>query len=88
MKLLTKTLAVLGVCLLAGCAKTPYLDKHMGDAVRTASMLQVANPNAPAPNAAIRMDGQNAAAAVDQYNKAGKDPAQSVNVFTIGVGNN
>jgi len=88
MKLLMKTLAVLGVCLVAACAKTPYLDDHMGDAVRSASKLQVANPNAPAPNASIRMDGQNAAAAVDQYNKSGKDPERSVNVYNIGVGNN
>lgn len=85
----TKTIALLvAIASLAGCAKAPYLDDHMGDATRAASTLQVVNPKAPAPNAAMTMDAQNAAAAVDQYHKAGNEPPQNVNVFNIGVGSN
>lgn len=88
MKRFMKSVLVLGVLTLVGCATTPYLDDHMGDATKAASKLQTANPKAPAANAAIQMDGQNAASAVDRYNKAGREPPQNVNVFNIGVGSN
>lgn len=88
MKRFMKPVLVLGVLTLAGCATTPYLDDHMGDATKSASKLQVANPKAPAAGTTIQMDGQNATSAVDRYNKAGREPPQNVNVFNIGVGNN
>lgn len=82
-----KSALVLAVLGLAACSTTPYLDDHIGDAAKAAVKMQTANPNAPTATG-VKMDAQNAAEAVNRYNKAGKEPPQNTNVFTIGVGTN
>lgn len=83
---LKPALAVVMLALTA-CSTTPYLDDHIGDATKAAVKMQTANPNAPTATG-VKMDAQNAAEAVNRYNKAGKEPPQNTNVFTIGVGTN
>lgn len=82
-----KPALVLTAFALAACSTTPYLDDHIGDATRAAVQMQVANPDAPTATG-VKMDAQNAAEAVNRYNKAGREPPQNSNVFSIGVGTN
>lgn len=86
MKHMLKTVSALAVLVAGGCATTPYLDRHMGEAVQAAGRMQVANPQAPAANARTTMDAQTAVDAIDNYHEAGKKPAAHGNAYNIGVG--
>ncbi|MDC8760498.1 hypothetical protein [Janthinobacterium fluminis] len=75
------------LALLAGCAQTtPQLDRHAGDAVRTAFAQQVAFPGAVRRDAVAGMDGASARAALERYQKSFSDAAPPPVVFSIGGG--
>lgn len=73
---------------LVGCVtKTPYLDQKFGEAVNTAKAQQTINPDASLNTDPVAgLDGQAAAAVLDNYHKSYESPPAPVNVFTIGVG--
>ncbi len=79
--------AAIGAALIAGCAETPRVDEHFGEAVRAATAQQIVNPDASLNKDPVAgIDGQAANSTVDRYHKSFQVPPPPVNVFTIGVG--
>lgn len=79
----------LSISLLAldGCAQTPILDSHFGDAVNLVKAQQTLHPEASRNTDPISgMDGKAGMSAYAAYQKSYKAPAPQANPFTIGVG--
>ncbi len=77
-----------GVCLMLGaCAPTsPRLDDRMGESVRTAVAQQTLNPDAATKNVPESLDGMVARDNIGQYRTSMRQPAQSTDGYTIGLG--
>jgi len=84
---MTKSLALVLLALLAGCAvsPTPNYDLRFGEAVRSARQQMTLNPNASS-NAvpAAGLDGRAAREALVRYQDSFKAPPPVVNVINIG----
>ena len=86
---MNKTLALLLLALLGGCAasSTPNYDMRFGDAVRQARQQMTLNPNAGRnPDPIAGMDGVAAKEAAGRYHESFKAPPPVVNVINIGGG--
>ena len=84
---MTKSLALVLLALLGGCAvsPTPNYDLRFGDAVRTARQQMTLDPNAGSnANPIAGMDGMAAREAVGRYQDSFKTPPPVVNVINIG----
>jgi hypothetical protein len=80
-------LGAAALALIAGCAETPRVDEHFGEAVRAATAQQVVNPDASLNRDPVAgIDGQAANSTIDRYHRSYQVPPPPVNVFTIGVG--
>lgn len=72
---------------LVGCVNpTPKLDDNFGKAVNAAKAQQIMNPDASNAAPAVGVDGKAADAAMNRYHRSFVQPANTPNVFTIGVG--
>lgn len=80
--------ALVASAAMAGCAtNTPVLDKHFGEAVKSAIAQQTINPDASMNTDPVAgVGGQPADAAVDRYHKSFSQPPVTSNVFNIGIG--
>lgn len=79
----TSALLLLAV---TGCATTPALDRHFGEAVNMMKAQQTLNPRAALNTDPVKgIDGQAAKSAYDEYQKSFRVPAPQPNAFTIGV---
>jgi hypothetical protein len=86
---MNKSLALLLLALLGGCAATttPNYDMRFGDAVRQARRQMTINPNAgTTPDPMAGMDGKTAREAFGRYEESFKAPPPVVNVINIGGG--
>ena len=85
-KTLVSILCITLVGGTAGCAsRTPVLDEHFGDAVRTARAQQTINPNAGKDAAAVDgLDGLAAREAMGRYKDSLRTPPPVTNVINIG----
>jgi hypothetical protein len=84
---MNKSLALLLVVLLAGCAasNTPNYDARFGEAVRQARQQMTVNPNAGSnPDPVAGMDGKAAREGFGRYEESFKTPPPVVNVINIG----
>jgi len=84
---MNKSLSLLLLALLAGCAvsPTPNYDLRFGDAVREARQRMTLNPNAGSnPDAVAGMDGTSARESIGRYQDSFKAPPPVVNVINIG----
>ena len=80
-------LGAAALALIAGCAETPRVDEHFGEAVRAATAQQIVNPDASLNKDPVAgIDGQAANSSIDRYHRSYQVPPPPVNVFTIGVG--
>lgn len=68
---------------VAGCAVTPELDQHFGDAVATARLAQTVAPQGSAVPV-TGMDGKAAKEAMGLYLDSFKNPPPAINVINIG----
>jgi hypothetical protein len=84
---MTKTLALVLLALLAGCATstTPNYDLRFGDAVRESRQRMILNPNAGSnPDVVTGMDGRASRESIVRYQDSFKAPPPVVNVINIG----
>jgi hypothetical protein len=84
---MNKTLALLLLALLGGCAvsTTPNYDLHFGEAVRLARQQMTIHPNAGTqPDDLTGMDGRASREAIVRYQDSFKTPPPVVNVINIG----
>jgi hypothetical protein len=74
---------------LGGCmTSTPTWDAHFGEAARTASQMQIIDPQAAEHTPSTPgVDGKAAVAAQDAYGKSFQAPPTTPNAFVIGIGN-
>lgn len=81
-----RTLFALAAGSLAGCVSpTPMLDKHFGDAVRSAVAQQTLNPDAGRNTDPVAgLDGPAANEAITLYHESFKAPPPVTNVINIG----
>lgn len=83
------TAGVLCAMLLAvaGCAQTPNLDSHFGEAVNLVKAQQTLHPEASRNTDPVTgMDGKAAMSAYGAYQKSYKAPEPQASPFAIGVG--
>lgn len=68
---------------LAGCAVTPELDQHFGDAVATNRLAQTLSPQGSAVPV-MGMDGKAGKEVMGRYLDSFKSPPPAINVINIG----
>lgn len=68
---------------LAGCAVTPELDEHFGDAVATSRQGQTISPQGSAVPV-MGLDGKAAKETMGRYLDSFKEPPATINVINIG----
>lgn len=68
---------------VTGCALTPELDEHFGDAVATSRSAQTISPQGSAVPA-MGLDGKAAKETMGRYQDSFKSPPPSINVINIG----
>jgi len=80
-------LSVLLATVAAGCATpSPKMDDNFGSAVNAAKAAQIVNPDASLNTDPVAgIDGQAADAAMSRYHRSFVQPANTPNVFNIGV---
>ena len=82
---------VMSLAVLGAACSTPApestIDRHFGQAMRTARTAQLSDPQAPQRlRAPATLDGTAAAAGVTRYQRSFDAPSNASNVFNIGVG--
>lgn len=84
------SMRLVGTALLlsvSGCATTPELDRHFGEAVNIMKAQQAMNPAAALnPDPVKGMDGKAAKSAYDAYQKSYAKPEAQPGALTIGIG--
>lgn len=68
---------------LTGCAVTPELDEHFGDAVATSRLTQTISPQGSGVPA-MGLDGKAAKETMGRYVDSFKTPPPTINVINIG----
>lgn len=68
---------------ITGCAVTPELDEHFGDAVATSRLAQTISPQGSAVPV-MGLDGKAAKETMGRYLDSFKAPPPSINVINIG----
>jgi uncharacterized protein YceK len=83
-----RAIPLLLLCLLAGCSSTtPHYDARFGEAVRTAKLNMMINPDAGQnPDPVAGLDGVAAREGIARYQESFLAPPQPVNVINIGGG--
>ncbi|WP_211443692.1 hypothetical protein [Collimonas humicola] len=83
---MNKLAIALLLVLTAGCSTvTPNYDAKFGEAVRTAKLKMIINPDAGKnPDQVAGMDGKAAREAINLYQGSFKAPPPTVNVINIG----
>lgn len=87
-KVLSVAATAAGICTLAACSTTPYLDEQFGISLSALKAQQIINPDAPQNTHPVAgLDGKAAKGALDNYRDSfRKPPSEAANVLSIGVG--